>query len=50
MPHVEVRGQLLGGGSLLLPCEAWGLNSGLQAWLQAPCLLGHFIGPGTSLL
>lgn len=36
MAHVEVRGQLVGGGSHFLPCGLSGLNSGLQAWQQVP--------------
>ena len=34
--HVEVRGQFVGVGSLLLLCGFWGLNSGCQAWQQVP--------------
>lgn len=33
---MKVRGKLAGGISLLLPCEAWGSNSGCQAWWLAP--------------
>lgn len=29
--HVEVRRQFMGAGSLLLPCESWGSNSGCQS-------------------
>lgn len=29
--YVEVRGQLVGVGSVLTPCELWEQNSGLQA-------------------
>lgn len=34
--HVEVRRQPVGVGALLPPCRAWALNSGRQAWHQAP--------------
>lgn len=34
---MEVRGQLVGVRSLLLPYGAWGSNSGGQVWWQAPC-------------
>lgn len=34
--YVEFRGQLLGAGSLFAPRGTWGLNSGQQAWCQAP--------------
>lgn len=34
--HSEVRGQLLGVGTPLSPCEFWGLKSGCQACWQVP--------------
>lgn len=34
--HVEVRGQLLGASSLLLPHKSWESCWGHQAWHQAP--------------
>jgi hypothetical protein len=34
--YTEVRGQLLGVISLLLPCGTGGLNSRCQTWWQAP--------------
>lgn len=40
---VEVREQLMGNGSLLLPCRFWELNSGHQALWEA------FIHPAISL-
>lgn len=35
---VEIRGQLMGVGFLLLPCEFQGLNSDCQGWWQVPLL------------
>ena len=32
--YVMLKGQLVGVGALLLPCEVLGLNSGHQAWQQ----------------
>lgn len=34
--RVEVRGQPTGVGFLLLTCEFWRVNSGQQAWWEAP--------------
>lgn len=34
--HVEVRGHLMGTGSLQLPCGSQRLNSGHRAWRQVP--------------
>lgn len=31
-----IRGQLVGGCSLIPPCGFWGLKSGCQTWGQAP--------------
>lgn len=33
---VQMRGQLVGIASLLLPCESWRLNWGFQACWQMP--------------
>jgi hypothetical protein len=45
------RGQLVGTGSLSLspPCESQRLNSGLQAWLQAPLPTEHLATPVTGI-
>lgn len=32
----EIRGQLLGVDSLLLPHGTWGLTSGCQTWQESP--------------
>jgi len=45
-----VGGQLTGIGFLLLPCECQELNSGHQAWPQAPLLLCHLAGPVSSYI
>lgn len=43
--YVEIKGQRLRIG-YFLPCGSHGLNSGCQAWWQAPLhLLSHFTGP-----
>lgn len=36
--QVEVRRQLVGGGSFLLPSRSWALNSGPQTQWQTPYL------------
>ena len=42
--HVEVRGQIVGISSLM-QCGWWGLNSGCQAWWQAPLPVEPFCRP-----
>lgn len=42
---VEVRGKLLGTGSLFLPCGSQGLNSGCQAGQQDLYRLNCLGGP-----
>lgn len=48
--HEEVRGQLTVVPALLLPCGSWELNSGHQAWLQAPLLSKPSHGPQSYFL
>ena len=48
--YVEVRGQLAGVGSFLLPCASQELNPGSQAWQQAPYPLSHLAGSVTFVL
>lgn len=46
----EVRGQLEGVSSFLLPCGSWVSISGHQAWQQASLSLGHTACPTPHLI